>query len=362
MRRHVALAIAAVMVMASSGCGDASTPAVTIYPSPVTNPDATLTAAPFAIITGTPDATAIATATEQTAADTATATSQPEPAATSRQPGADLTLYALKYLLIDKFGSVGKSPGIFFCDPDVYPVARAGASDQASKWFGSVDKGGDEYRAILQRLNFAAGGTLTANKVMQVYQEHKHLNAIALEPTGGVYQFSLRVATSGAGKGQSGQLVEGTISAAGEITVLKQQPTILTCPICLAYGTLIDTPGGRVAVQNMRAGMRVWTLDSTGVRVAADVLVTSHTPVPPDYRVVHVRLSDGRELYASPGHPTVDGRTIGMLAPGDRLDGSRIVSVSREAYSATETYDLLPAGGTGFYWANGVLVGSTLAR
>ncbi len=26
------------------------------------------------------------------------------------------------------------------------------------------------------------------------------------------------------------------------------------------------------------------------------------------------------------------------------------------------TYDLLPSGGTGFYWANGVLLASTLAN
>jgi hypothetical protein len=30
-------------------------------------------------------------------------------------------------------------------------------------------------------------------------------------------------------------------------------------------------------------------------------------------------------------------------------------------YDGTRTYDLLPAGATGTYWANGVLLSSTLA-
>jgi hypothetical protein len=34
----------------------------------------------------------------------------------------------------------------------------------------------------------------------------------------------------------------------------------------------------------------------------------------------------------------------------------------RVAYAEPETYDVLPAGATGCYWANGILVGSTLAR
>jgi hypothetical protein len=31
-------------------------------------------------------------------------------------------------------------------------------------------------------------------------------------------------------------------------------------------------------------------------------------------------------------------------------------------YAGTTTYDLRPSGDTGFYWANGILIGSTLTR
>jgi hypothetical protein len=42
------------------------------------------------------------------------------------------------------------------------------------------------------------------------------------------------------------------------------------------------------------------------------------------------------------------------------LDGAHIASVDRVAYAGGATYDILPAGATGTYWANGVLLGSTL--
>lgn len=92
----------------------------------------------------------------------------------------------------------------------------------------------------------------------------------------------------------------------------------------------------------------------------AVVLIAASVQVPAGHEMVHVILKDGRELWASPGHPTADGRRLGDLALGDILDGAVIVSIERVPYAEPATYDLLPAGGTGYYWANGILVGSTL--
>jgi hypothetical protein len=72
-------------------------------------------------------------------------------------------------------------------------------------------------------------------------------------------------------------------------------------------------------------------------------------------------LSDGRELHASPGHPTADGRALGDLQAGDLLDGAYVVLMERLPYDGIATFDLLPSGDTGLYWANGILMGSTLA-
>lgn len=132
------------------------------------------------------------------------------------------------------------------------------------------------------------------------------------------------------------------------------------CPICLAKGTLIDTPLGAVPVQDIQEWSPVWTQSASGMRVVGIVVKTSKTPVPPTHKMVVLVLADGRALLVSSGHPSVDGRTVGDLAEGDVYDGSRVVTAGRVAYSDGATYDILPSGATGFYWANGVLLGSTL--
>lgn len=70
-------------------------------------------------------------------------------------------------------------------------------------------------------------------------------------------------------------------------------------------------------------------------------------------------LADGRAVEASPGHPTADGRRVGDLNVGDALGGSRIVRVDRVAYLG-DTWDVLPTGPTGVYWAGDILLKSTL--
>lgn len=132
------------------------------------------------------------------------------------------------------------------------------------------------------------------------------------------------------------------------------------CPICLAGNTLIDTPVGQFLVKDLQIGMPVWTTDKSGQRVSGVIIKTSKVSVPPTHQMVHLVLNDGRELFVSPGHPTIDGRVVGVLASGDLYDGVSVVSVERVSYGESATYDILPSGETGFYWANGILIGSTL--
>ena len=131
-------------------------------------------------------------------------------------------------------------------------------------------------------------------------------------------------------------------------------------PPCLAGATRIDTPRGPTAVRDFRVGMVVWTVDRSGNRHPAPILRTAKTPVPVHHEMVDLVLEDGCELIASPGHPTVDGRVLGMLSVGDSLDGRRIVSVKRIPYGEAYTYDILPAGESGAYWADGILIAGTL--
>jgi hypothetical protein len=82
--------------------------------------------------------------------------------------------------------------------------------------------------------------------------------------------------------------------------------------------------------------------------------------VPATHQVVDLKLEDGREVWVSPGHPTADGIIVAKLQVGGSLDGSMILSVQRVRYDDMATYDLLPSGETGQYWANGILLASTL--
>lgn len=143
-------------------------------------------------------------------------------------------------------------------------------------------------------------------------------------------------------------------------TKITGKPTYGGCPICLSGNTLIDTPSGQVRVKDMKIGMPIWTINKSGERIFGIVSKTSKVLVPPTHKMVHLILADGRELFASPKHPTIDGRIIGALVVGELYDGARIVGVEIVPYNEGATYDVLPSGETGFYFANGVLLGSTL--
>lgn len=132
------------------------------------------------------------------------------------------------------------------------------------------------------------------------------------------------------------------------------------CPICLAKNTLIDTPQGAINVQDLQTGAPVWTVNKSGERVVGEVEKISKTAVPSDHKMVQLVLYDGRTLLVSPGHPTIDGRTVGDLAPGDKYDGSQVKTSERVSYGEAYTYDILVSDDTGFYFANGILIASTL--
>ncbi len=146
------------------------------------------------------------------------------------------------------------------------------------------------------------------------------------------------------------------------ITVTSRKPSGMPpCPICLAAATLIATPQGMVRVTDVTVGMLVWSTTADGARVAEPVIEVGSMVVPSGHQMVHARLGDGRELLVSPGHRDARGRPLGSLSVGDTLDGSTVTEWELVPYTGTRTYDLLPAGATGQYWANGVLLSSTLS-
>ncbi|MDR3782030.1 MAG: hypothetical protein P4K92_01785 [Candidatus Nitrosotalea sp.] len=160
----------------------------------------------------------------------------------------------------------------------------------------------------------------------------------------------------------NGCTVELTLVKIGNntATFLKKEYNNRPCPICLSENTVINTPAGPVNVKELHTGMAVFTQDNSGHKQTGVILKTGRTMAPQGHIMVHVILDDKRELYVSPNHPTADGRLFGGLLVGDTLDGSKITSVEHVPYNGAYTYDLLPSGSTGFYWADGILVASTL--
>ncbi len=263
---------------------------------------------------------------------------------------AAYTVPDLEYRLFAQFD-------VFWCDPDFYPVARPGSeSGNAVAQFPAIQANTDEFDAILKYLSLENKTSYSDDEKLLVYRQHKKLAYGAqITPSGNVYSFSLRT-----GEGQ-GWRYEGTITPAGVSSVTSKVASFNTCPICLTKGTLIDTPSGAVPVEQLRPGMTVWTVDPTGSRVAVPIISTAATPVPSPFMVVQITLEDGRTVSASPGHPSAAKIALGDYKAGDILDGSPVAAAVRVAYSEGATYDILPGGGTGLYWANGILLLSTLA-
>jgi hypothetical protein len=217
------------------------------------------------------------------------------------------------------------------------------------------------FAAILEHEDLSPDQQFTDEQVIAISDDYKQMQAIELQPLGDLYGFSVLVPDGRSNTGN--ERVNGTVDRSGRVEVKARGPgEPVNCPICLAAGVRIATPSGDVAVQDIRAGMVVWTTDRMGRRIAGVVLRTGRMHSPPGHHVVRVTLADGRTVVASPGHPTADGQALGDLLPGDVLDGSRVVSVMAEPYSGTETFDLRPSGPTGTYFAGGILLRSSLSE
>jgi hypothetical protein len=256
----------------------------------------------------------------------------------------------LKYLLIDHFDD------IFHIDPDYYPVAREGQEEKnAREQFTAIRENEVEFMAILERLGLPNKTDYTDEEILRIYREHKLLSqAVNITPSQEIYLFELRI------KEGQGERIEGSITLSGKIEILKREPSFNTYPICLVKGIKIETPHGLVAVEDIQTGMAIWSLDNSGKRIVVDIIKTSTTPVPECFLVIKLELADGRTVTASAGHPTAEDCAIGDYQIGDHLDGTRIETLQYVTYEADMTYDLLPNGTTRLYWANGILLKSTL--
>jgi hypothetical protein len=267
--------------------------------------------------------------------------------------GGELSVPGLKVALLERLGE------LWFCDPDEYPVGRDEVG-QARLRFPEIAADETTLRAIVDWIEIERVGEFTPEQQLLIYRAWKVLNAIQLTDIGnGRHRFD--ILTKAADAPEGGLRTAGIIDASGAIEIQQQEPAgEPACPICLARGTRIATPHGEIAVEDLRVGDLVWSVDASGRRAAVPVARTGSTLAPLGHRVVRLDLADGRSVTASPSHPLGDGRRMSEISVGDVVDGSPVIAVVLEAYQGTRTFDILPRGATGRYWANGVLLGSTI--
>jgi hypothetical protein len=163
-------------------------------------------------------------------------------------------------------------------------------------------------------------------------------------------------------KASNGCTVEVTLLKINDntATFLKKEYHDKPCPICLSEDTVIYTPNGQVNIKELHEGMDIFTQDTSGNKYVGTILKTGKTQVSPNHKMIHIVLADNRELYGSPKHPTTDGKVLEELSVGDILDGAKIKILEVVPYDGQYTFDILPSGSTGYYWANGILIKSTL--
>ena len=272
------------------------------------------------------------------------------PGASGGSPSSSpLTQTDLQYRVIDRLGAP------VFCDPMKYPVAREPDPAVVARMVADLRaQHADEFDAIVRHEHLGSS-SLSAADDLRILSQASALAAIPLTARGGIYAFDYQVV------GPPTAQVTGTVDPAGAVTLASSRPAPgHLCPICLARWDRIATLAGDTPVTALRPGTLVWTLDAGGRRAAAPVLVVGHTPAPIGHQVVHLVLVDGRSVDVSPGHPLPDGRPVGDLRTGDPVDGSSVASAELRRYDGSDTWDLLPAGATHVYWADGVPLRSTL--
>ena len=284
---------------------------------------------------------------------TVTPTIAPPTAASGDCGSQTLSPGEVRLLLIDSLGP------LWYCDRDSYPVGRD-EQQAALDGYAAMAADGEVFPAVAAKLGIDPASKPTDAQKLALYQLWKVASAVSLNPIG-EDRFRFDYLAEPAGGAAQGTRSAGIIDTHGAMTIEQQAPAgAPICPICLSVGTLIESPSGAIAVDRLRIGDRIWTLDRDGRRVTGGVIAVGSTPAPPGHRVIRLSLADGRAVTASPGHPLADGRTLAELRIGDSVDGSAVTEVANLPYEGDATYDLVVSGETGVYLAGGIPLGSTL--
>ena len=128
---------------------------------------------------------------------------------------------------------------------------------------------------------------------------------------------------------------------------------------CLSSKTNILTPSGERLVTDIKVGDLVYSVNKDGDRVSAKVLKTQKVAVS-NHSMTHLEFAGGKTVDISPTHPMANGKLARDLKVGEVYDGIKITKIETASYKDSATYDLLIDSETGFYYAGGILMDSTM--
>ncbi len=132
---------------------------------------------------------------------------------------------------------------------------------------------------------------------------------------------------------------------------------------CLALGTKISSLKGRIAVERLKKNDLVWTVDARGNKMLQPIIRIKKTYVGNSHIICSLFLSDKRQISVSPLHPLFSEQSaVKDLKKGDIYNDAMVIKNEIQFYRSFYTFDILPAGESGAYFANGILLGSTLFR
>lgn len=129
---------------------------------------------------------------------------------------------------------------------------------------------------------------------------------------------------------------------------------------CLPGETLIGTPEGDRRIDQLKSGDPVYSVNAKNERIIRCIHLIRSVTIPADYKMLQLKLDDGRQLTVSPQHPDARGEPLIKLEIGACLDGGKLIEKRIIKYSGSFTWDILPEGEFPVYFANDILIGSTL--
>jgi hypothetical protein len=145
-----------------------------------------------------------------------------------------------------------------------------------------------------------------------------------------------------------------------------------TQSICnfLSGETLITAHRGEIPISLLAHADSIYAGDRKGENAGfSPIRVFNKVQVSPYCEMICVKLADGRQLTCGAGHGNIIGAVsieyFGGLKVGDKLQGSKVISVERINYEGEYAYDVLPLGTNQYYWcaeywANGIRVKSPM--